>query len=115
MRGGGGAGLDPIARSESCSLEAAEVELVGRNICVGQTVFVLSLIKTGGRFGASASSTSDYSRSMLTLPPPPPTFGVWHWKMVTLRLKTVIVFCCFFNVEKFPTDVASLPDLQTPL
>lgn len=44
----GGAGLDPIARSESCSLEAAEVELVGSNICVGQTVFVLSLIKTAG-------------------------------------------------------------------
>lgn len=34
---------------------------------------------------------------------------------MTLRLKTVIVFFVFFNVEKFPTDVASLPDLQTRL
>lgn len=46
--GVGGAGPDPIARSESCWLAAAEVELVGSNICVDQTVFVLSHVKTAG-------------------------------------------------------------------
>lgn len=33
-------GLDPIARPETYSLEEAEVELVGRNACKDQTVYL---------------------------------------------------------------------------
>lgn len=37
-----GTGLDPIARPETCSLEEAEVELVGSNACNDQIVYLVA-------------------------------------------------------------------------
>lgn len=43
-----GTGLDPIAHSETCTLEEAEVELVGSIACIDQTVYliVVSIVLT---------------------------------------------------------------------